>query len=75
MAKRVREPKTRSLFNKNVMIEPCVTYTSLFFSLVVVVAFRSCFVIALQKKHEFQSASSNKSSSLLHHSICILDLF
>ena len=74
MAKRVREPETRSLFNKNVMLEPCVTHSiHCPYSLIVVVAFRSCLVIALQKKHE--SASSNKSSSLLHHSICILDLF
>ena len=54
MAKRVRVPEARSLFNKNVMLAPCVTpsiYCSVlsFFILIVVVAFSSCLVIALQK--------------------------
>ena len=68
----MREPETRSLFNKNVMLAPSVTPIALFslYILIVVVAFSSCLVIALQKKHG--SASINKSSRLLHHSICIL---
>ena len=74
MAKRVRVPEARSLFNKNVMLAPCVTPSiyRLFslYILIVVVAFSSCLVIALQKKHE--SASINKSSRLLHYPICIL---
>ena len=72
MAKRVREPETGSLFNKNVMLGLGVTHSVLFSLciLIVVVAFSSCLVIALQKKHE--SASSNKSSGLLHHSLCVL---
>ena len=75
MAKRVRVPEARSLFIKNVMLAPCVTpsiYCSVlsFFILIVVVAFSSCLVIALQKKHE--SASIDKSSRLLHYPIWIL---
>ena len=53
MAKRVRVPEARSLFNKNVMLAPCVTPSiyRLFslYILIVVVAFSSCLVIALQK--------------------------
>ena len=74
MAKRMREPETGSLFNKNVMLGLGVTHSihcsvlSVYF--IVVVAFSSCLVIALQKKRD--SASSNKSSGLLHHSLCVL---
>ena len=53
MAKRVSVPEARSLFNKNVMLAPCVTrvFIVLFslYILIVVVAFNSCLVIALQK--------------------------
>ena len=66
MAKRVRERETRSLFNKKVMLAPCVT-PSILYILFVVVAFSSCLVVAFPKKHE-----SVKSSRLLHHSICML---
>ena len=47
----MREPETRSLFNKNVMLAPSVTPIALFslYILIVVVAFSSCLVIALQK--------------------------
>ena len=61
----------QKFINKNVMLGPGVTH-SIHCSvlsvliLIVVVAFSSCLVIALQKKHE--SASSNK---LLHHSLCV----